>query len=550
VTLGPLCRGCPLEKIGSGYVISDGSGRNGIIGVGEALGKDEVNAGIPFAGGAGKVLNRLFSRVKDPLTKEPLKREDFLITNVLRCRPPDNKLVKEPYERQAIEHCSPYLRQFLKEKKPKTILALGTTALQWFIGPQKEPSKLRGYVWETDYGPMVGTYHPAYIMRGNFHLSRVFEQDVLKALYVSRHGIPRAEKRYITHPSLDDAYRFLHAYKEAGCPLLSFDIETPYDNKDEELTIGLDQEEMREEDRRSYILLRISFSFRPFEAISMPWSPPFIEVAKTLLALEGDKLGWNVRGFDIPRLVANGAPVHGRVYDGMDAFHFLEPSWPMGLKYVATFYCPDMPAWKLMSNSEPEWYNAADSDVALRCLLAIRKNLEKEGRWRIFERHFVDLSLELQKVSEYGVNVDRELRRIAREDFQQREATIIKDLQPLIPLPVRPKGVYKNPEERLRKEGQWVEGKMVQVIQSLTAAELSALKKKQQKAIEKAQKAAEKAAAKVRKQKEKARLSLLKAEEKRKKKEAAASAKAQRKLSISSSGLKGKGTKSSLPKGS
>jgi hypothetical protein len=300
-------------------------------------------------------------------------------------------------------------------------------------------------------------------MRGKYPLAKVFQQDILKALYVARHGVPKIKKEYILNPSGADAIAYLERYRAAGFPLLSWDIETPYskgmkDEKDD----GLITEKFIEDDPSYKVILRISFSHEPFKAITMPWVRPYTDIIKQLLESGGDKLVWN-KHFDVPRVRAHGINVQGRIYDGMDAFHFYEPSFPMGLKYAATFFCPDMHAWKLDSRDQPEWYNAADSDVALRCFLGTREALIEEGRWKTFERHFVDLSGVLGRMSARGVLVDRAAREDRRREFEEKLEATISSLQPLVPVEVRPKHVFKSSEERLRKGGKWIENGMVKV---------------------------------------------------------------------------------------
>jgi uracil-DNA glycosylase family 4 len=441
-----------------------------------------VAASRPFVGGAGKLLDRLLYRTRDPETNQPLVRDDFLITNIIRCRPPDNKLTGEDWEYEAIEHCRPALEILIKEFQPRAIVALGNQPFRWFTG-NWGIDKLRGYIFDSRFGPVIGTYHPAYIMRGQFHLARVFELDIKKALYVSRHGKPFLKKTYITHPSPDDARVYAARYFNQGCPPIAFDIETPYAKieKDDDITV-----EASIEDDLSYKhLLRISFAFEDGVAISMPWQPPYISIAQAILASKGDKIVWN-RHFDVPRLVANGAPVLGRIYDGMDAWHFAEPSIPMGLKYAATFHCPDMPPWKLMSHEQPEWYNAADSDVARRVMLAVRRNLEAENRWTTFERHFVDLGLVLQEISAHGIKVDQAKRKFERERFQAWYANVLAEIQTLVPTQLIPRQVFKVSEERLKKPNKkgtisWEDGRMSLVKEALTEKELLAERKKQER---------------------------------------------------------------------
>lgn len=507
---GPLCKGCVLERIGQGFARTDGAGRLGLLGVAEALGETEARERKPLVGAAGKVFNRILSRTIDPETLRPLERDDFTLANVVNCRPPNNLLNRAPYEAEAIRQCSPYLIETIQKVKPKVIIAMGNTPLRWFTGEEGIES-LRGYIFDTKWGTVVPTYHPSYIQRGNWHLTRVVQLDILKALYISRHGKPTFKKEYTPNPTVHQARAFKEAYFRAGCPLLAFDLETPYigsEDKDEDIYI-----ESVEEDDPSFTILMCSFSFIPGEAITFPWIEPFISIAKEILASTGPKTGWNIRGFDIRRLVANGAPVNGRIYDGMDAWHFLEPALPMGLKYAATFHCPDMSAWRLQAKKHKAWYCAGDSDVALRVMNAVRKNLERENRWTTFERHFVDLALALDQVTLRGINVNKTLRKEERERFHQKYLDVVAELQPLVPQKVKPKKLYKKSQEQLRKPTKrkgievppvWEEGLMIPIMVTLSSEEE---KKIQQKA--------ERSQAKLEEKMRKSQLRAAAAEEKR-----------------------------------
>lgn len=411
----------------------------------------------------------MLARARDPETNQLLVRSDFKQANVVNCRPPENVLSGAPYEEAAIAHCAPYLERIIDEMKPKAILAMGNIPTQWLTGYSGIKS-LRGYVFPTKYGLVVPTYHPSFIQRGNWDLVRVWQLDVLKALHISRHGIPSFEKHYITRPSLSDAQLFLAQLLEAirvdPSVVLSFDIETLYERIEKDAGGGA---EPTIESDKSWTITRISFAFRPGHAISIPWMPPFLEVIRAILDADCAKLVWN-RRFDVPRVAKNGCPARGRIYDGMDAFHFLEPQLPMGLKYAGNMYCPDMPAWALMKHEEPAWYNAADSDVALRTFQRVREILSGQGRWDVFERHFVDLGLVLDAITLRGLNVDREKRKEAREGFEAMFKEEARNLQPLVPRELLPRQIFKISEERLKRSEQgkpprWEEGRMERVVQ-------------------------------------------------------------------------------------
>lgn len=376
-------------------------------------------------------LERIINQAIDPLTDKQLKREDFSFTT---------------YHGKTTF-------------KPKAILALGPGAFQYYTN-QTSIDSLRGYVFDNPLAPVVGTYGPDRIRKGKWNLARVVQLDLLKALQLAREGREcfKKDKTYALHPSPAEALRFLDDYRSQEGPL-AFDIETPYGGLSKDELMG---EGVSTEDDPSYTIERISFSFKPYEAITVPWSPPYIEFAKAILAEAGMKLVWN-EAFDVPRLMANGITFGGPICDVMHAWHFLEPSLPMGLKYVSTFLCPDMPAWKLMSREEPEWYSAADSDTLLRCFQHIKTALSKQDRWAQFERHFLSLKILLNKMTLRGITVDQEKRKMEYKKLEEKFRKKVEELQTVVPpeiFPFTPKGGFKKDEEGLRKLGSWEEGRM------------------------------------------------------------------------------------------
>lgn len=476
------CIGCPLQRLGSGFAYAtDGGAATEVLVVAEALGSDEARAGTPLVGAAGKTWDRLVSRTTDPVRNVPFSRDDFRLDNCVHCQPPGNVLVGATYERAALDRCRPYLEDTLRRFKPKAILTLGNTPLRWFTG-QWGVEQLRGYVFESPWGPVIPTYHPSYIMRGNWHLSRVVQLDLLRAVEVARKGTSylHVEKEYELSPSWGTVRAFVDRWKAAGCPPLAFDIETP---KADEAALN---EDMTFEDDASYNILMISLAWEPFKAISIPWMEPFIGMVKEVFSQKADFLVWNAK-FDVPRLVASGVHFEGRVVDVMLAWHWLEPSLPMGLKYVATFFCPDMPAWKLEMHKNFAWYNAADSDVLLRVYNEIHSRLAGQGRWKTFERHFLDFGSILQRMTERGVTVDHEARKAARDRFQTRFDGVVAKAAVSAPTTLgvlSPKRGYVKPPKDLSG--------LIQIEVDLTPEEEVKLRKEQERARQKATKEAEK----------------------------------------------------------
>lgn len=409
-------------------------------------------------------LKRIISQTIDPLNGGSLSLGDFEYEFLGRGR-----------ESQALAGISARVKGMGGDLPSWCIVALGDEALQCTAGYSSIDS-LRGYVFDSFPSsgrvPVIGTYSAERIRKGSWHLARVVQLDLLKAIQVSREGRDcfKKEKTYELHPSPAAALRFLDAYRDSKASPLAFDIETPYGGLGKDELMG---EGVTTESDPSYTIERISFAFKEYEAVTVPWSPPYIDFAKALLAETGMKLVWN-EAFDVPRLMANGVTFGGPICDVMHAWHFLEPSLPMGLKYVSTFLCPDMPAWKLMSREEPEWYSAADSDTLLRCFVSIQTTLRKQERWIQFERHFLSLKTLLNKMTLRGITVDQEKRKREYEKLLVQFNSKVEDLQGKVPieiLPIHPKRGFKKDEAFLKKKGSWNEGRMVMRSFELTQEE-------------------------------------------------------------------------------
>jgi DNA polymerase len=122
--------------------------------IGEAPGADEDAQGEPFVGAAGQLLNRIIAACG-------MKREDVYICNILKCRPPGNRL---PLASEAA-NCREYLEEQLQLVRPKFICALGACAAQNLLGSSLSIGKLRGRFHDYRGIPVLCTYHPAYLLR-------------------------------------------------------------------------------------------------------------------------------------------------------------------------------------------------------------------------------------------------------------------------------------------------------------------------------------------------------------------------------------------------
>jgi DNA polymerase len=148
------CQKCPLCTTRTHAVPGEGNPHAGLMVVGEGPGESEDLSGRPFVGRAGELLDKILAGVE-------LQRSDVYIANVVKCRPPRNR-VPLPDERDA---CMPYLRRQIELVRPRVILALGGTAAEALLGVKESLGRLRLKVHDWNGTPLVVTYHPAALLR-------------------------------------------------------------------------------------------------------------------------------------------------------------------------------------------------------------------------------------------------------------------------------------------------------------------------------------------------------------------------------------------------
>jgi len=163
------CTRCSLAASRAHAVPGAGAARARLLLVGEAPGRSEDEAGRPFCGAAGKVLDEALLRAGIP-------RSEVFITNAVKCRPPGNRRPRDA----ELAACRPYLLAQLAAVRPRAIVALGQTAVRDLLGPGASLARLRGR-WSTFGGvPLLPTYHPAAVLY-NRQLLRRLATDLGKA---------------------------------------------------------------------------------------------------------------------------------------------------------------------------------------------------------------------------------------------------------------------------------------------------------------------------------------------------------------------------------
>ncbi|HEV7859486.1 MAG TPA: uracil-DNA glycosylase [Pyrinomonadaceae bacterium] len=149
-----ICMRCPLSESRTRVVNSEGNRQARLMFIGEAPGADEDASGRPFVGRAGQLLNKIIEAIG-------LKREDVMIGNVNRCRPPQNRT---PTLQEA-HTCKPFLLREIAIVRPEVIVVLGNTAMKNLLDTKEGITKLRGKFQDYKGIKVMPTFHPAYLLR-------------------------------------------------------------------------------------------------------------------------------------------------------------------------------------------------------------------------------------------------------------------------------------------------------------------------------------------------------------------------------------------------
>jgi DNA polymerase len=144
------CTKCELHKSRTNAVPGEGPYDAKIMFVGEGPGQNEDEQGRPFVGAAGKFLTELLESIG-------LKRSDVFITNIVKCRPPNNRAPRK----SEIEACNPYLQRQIGLINPRIVCGLGTPAITTLMGAEYSASRSHGKHLTKGDVTTLPMYHPA-----------------------------------------------------------------------------------------------------------------------------------------------------------------------------------------------------------------------------------------------------------------------------------------------------------------------------------------------------------------------------------------------------
>lgn len=150
------CHKCPLGATRINAVPGEGDTKTALMFIGEAPGADEDAQGRPFVGRAGQLLTKILESVD-------ISRDEVYITNILKCRPPNNRTPLP----QEMEACRGHIMGQIDCVRPKLIGALGSVATKFLLGEGVgNITKIRGNWYDFNENiKLMPLYHPSYLLR-------------------------------------------------------------------------------------------------------------------------------------------------------------------------------------------------------------------------------------------------------------------------------------------------------------------------------------------------------------------------------------------------
>lgn len=148
------CIKCKLAKTRHSFVWGQGDGDARVVFIGEGPGEQEDEQGTPFVGKAGQLLTKMLQAID-------LSRDEVYITNIVKCRTPQNRNPEE----DEIEACLPYLMNQLSIIQPTIICALGKVAANVLLQNDKALGSMRQQFYSFQESKLMVTYHPSALLR-------------------------------------------------------------------------------------------------------------------------------------------------------------------------------------------------------------------------------------------------------------------------------------------------------------------------------------------------------------------------------------------------
>ena len=163
------CEKCELCQTRTHVVFGMGNPQSDILFIGEGPGENEDLEGLPFVGRSGQLLDKMLAAI------DLDRNKNIYIANIVKCRPPKNR---DPLPEEQ-EACIDWLRNQVMIMRPKIIVCLGRIAAMKLIKPDMKITKEHGIFFEKNGILMMGTLHPAALLRNPNNKPEAFA-DFLK----------------------------------------------------------------------------------------------------------------------------------------------------------------------------------------------------------------------------------------------------------------------------------------------------------------------------------------------------------------------------------
>lgn len=415
------------------YVPAEGPSNAKLAIIGEAPGGEEERLARPFVGSTGKIVENILSSLN-------LRRDEVYLSNVVKIRPPGNKIDLLHTIGRSIDEFIPQLQAELEALKPNSILALGNTALVALTG-YHGIEKYRGSILPCILaaGKVIPTIHPASLLHADGEDGKLrswkdltfIKWDFARAIEQSKFEEYRPPIRnlYVCKDALQ-LDRFLRKYETSR--ILSVDIET-----------------------FRTIPLCIGLAFSSNEAISVPlffstmtrsdqiscWEM----CARVLVDTNIMKVGQNFK-FDqrLLRQAVNdtvnfGFKVNSFFFDTMLAFRTLYPELPSSLQF-STSVLTEEPYYKDEGKEyNPKkdkfdrllLYNAKDAAVTFEVFEKEYIELGKNSQIEFFFTKVMPLHDFYSRIELRGIKRDNSRRKILENKYKKQREELEKELYSL-----------------------------------------------------------------------------------------------------------------------
>ena len=384
--------------------------------VGEAPGAEEEIEGVPFVGKAGQLLNRLLSGVG-------IARSQCYITNVVKYRPPNNKMERLPEIgiTDIVTQCYPQLRDELMVVRPNVVIPLGNTPLMALTG-LSGIKRWRGSILTSTLIPnlkVIPTIHPSAALRGEIELCALISADLARAQKEAVTPLLTSliDRTYILNPSFEQVITTLERFKSAK--LLSVDIEAiPSTNIITEIGLG---------DAVDFAITIPIFKNRPV------WSEEqeaeiWLRVGELLTHPNIGKIVQN-QNYEKTQLLNWCGEIKPIYCDTMLAMHLCYCELPKSLAIIGSLFST-MPAWK--GDREHEEYNVKDVVATFESAINLKQELQHFNLLKFHDEYQQPFAEVMWKATQRGVRFDLDRQAHYKRELEEAKKPLQDELNKIV----------------------------------------------------------------------------------------------------------------------